>query len=313
MAVVVSLVVAGCATTPVVERRYVPLDESLVVLFADLHLTEDANNPHQRAGFAECVREVLGLNPLPANVLMFGDLSFDHGDPGDYRLLKQMVRPLEEAGIRWHACLGNHDRRRSFQGVFPERRSGPSLVDGRLVTVVTTPHADFILVDSCLEGPVNGAIDEAQRAWLRGILDDRKKPVFVGAHHPLVETGLSSLLASNNACVGYVFGHHHAWRQQREAGVETLCLPSTGHWGDIGYVLVRLDATGATFTLRQRDYYTPRPARTPEEAKPGWRERAEKNDGREWRVPFRAAGTPVRGQPAAAIPLAPGRQGPGTA
>jgi len=205
-------------------------------------------------------------------------------------LLKELVEPLEDAGIRWHAGLGNHDRREAFLSVFPERKETAPLVPDRLVAVVKTPHADFILLDSCLEGPVNGGIDEAQRAWLRTTLSRCTKPVFVGAHHPIKETGVASLMASNALCAAYIYAHNHAWRQQREDGVETLCLPSTGHWGDIGYVLVELGADGAVFTLHQRDYYAPRPAARPEDAKPEWRQRVQKNDGSQWRVPFKAAG-----------------------
>ena len=58
----------------------------------------------------------------------------------------------------------------------------------------------------------------------------------------------------------------------------------------IGYVLAELDADGAVFTLHQRDYYTPRPAARPEDANPEWRRRAQRNDGSQWRVSFKASG-----------------------
>ena len=265
----------------------VPLDENLVALFADLHVTSDKNNPHQRAGLSQNVRDVLACNPRPAHVLFYGDLSFNHGATNDYRLLKELVKPLEDVGIRWSACFGNHDRREPFFAVFPERRGEPPLVPGRMVSVVKTPHADFFLLDSCLEGPVNGAIDEAQRAWLKETFTHAAKPVFVGAHHPINETGIGGLMASNAVCAAYIYGHNHNWKQQKEEGVETLCLPSTGHWGDIGYVLVKLTGEGAVFTLHQRDYYTPRPAAKPEDAKPEWKDRVQKNDGIQWRVTFK--------------------------
>lgn len=267
----------------------VPLDENLIALFSDLHVTRQASDPHQRAGFAQCVQEVLACNPRPANALIYGDLSLSHGDPDDYRMLKELVKPLEDAGIRWHACFGNHDRRAAFFSVFPQRQQAAPPVPDRLVTVVTTPHADFILLDSCLEGPVNGAIDDAQRAWLQTTLSHATKPVFVGAHHPLKETGIADLLAANACCKGYVFGHVHAWNAQQDLGVNTLSLPSTGHWGDIGYVLVKLSADEAVFTLRQRDYYTPRPAASAAEIKPEWQARVQKNAGSQWRVPFKTA------------------------
>ena len=124
----------------------VPLDPNRVALFADLHATTDKNNPHQRAGLAACIRDVLVLNPRPANVLFYGDLSFNHGDTNDYRLLKELVKPLEDNGIRWSACFGNHDRREPFFAVFPEHRAATA-VPGRLVSRIETPHADFILLD----------------------------------------------------------------------------------------------------------------------------------------------------------------------
>mgnify|MGYP001443751371 CR=1 FL=1 len=76
------------------------------------------------------------------------------------------------------------------------------LVSNRVVSVVQTPRAEFVLLDACLEGPVYG--DEA------------------------------------------------------------------------------------AFTLRQWDYYVPRPATKPENVRPEWRERVKKNDGSQWRLPLRA-------------------------
>lgn len=281
----VALLLATCAFAGMADT--VPLDENLVALFSDLHITALSNQPHQRAGLSQSVRDVLACNPRPANVLFFGDLSFNCGETNDYRLLKELVQPLEEAGLRWSACLGNHDRLQAFSSVFTDRKGDPALVPGRLVTVVKTPHADFILLDSCLEGPVNGGVDEAQRAWLQETLSRATKPVFVGAHHPIAETGVAGLIRSNAVCTAYLFGHQHAWKQQAEEGVETLCLPSTGHWGDIGYVLVRLNDESAVFTLSQRDYYVPRPAAKPEDIKPEWKQRTEKNNGSQWRVMFK--------------------------
>ncbi len=264
-----------------------PPDPNLVALFSDLHVTQDKNNPHQREGVARCIQDVLALNPRPANVLFYGDLAFNRGETNDYRLLKELVKPLEAAGIRWSACFGNHDRRESFLSVFPDRKEAAPLVPGRSVTVVDTPHADFILLDSCLEGPVNGGIDDAQRAWLQKTLSQCKKPVFVGAHHSIEETKVAGLLASNAVYAAYLHGHNHFWKPQHEQGVDTLCLPSTGHWGDIGYVLVKLNTDGAIFTLRQRDFYTPRPAAKPEDIKPEWPTRTQRNDGSQWIVSFK--------------------------
>lgn len=287
---VLSWVLAACVAVGLATAGWaanVPLDENLVALFSDLHVTANTNSPYQREGVAQCVREVLALNPRPAHVLMYGDLSFLQGETNDYLVLKELVKPLEAAGIQWHTCLGNHDRREAFSSVFPERAEA-SLVPGRLVSVVSTPHVDFILLDSCLEGPVRGALDDAQRAWLTQTLARATRPVIVGAHHTLKEIDVANLMVSNAVCVAYIQGHHHAWLHQPQQGVETLCLPSTGHWGDIGYVMANLNAAEAVFTLYQRDYYYPaRSTTTPDVIKPEWKERVAKNHGSQWRVPLK--------------------------
>lgn len=264
----------------------IPLDENLVALFADTHVTTDKQQPHQRAGLSQCIKDVLACNPRPANVLILGDLSFNRGETNDYVLLKELIKPLEDAGVHWYSCPGNHDRREPFLSVFPDRKETTPPVTGRLVTVVKTPHADFILLDSCQEGPVGGALDDTQLTWLQETLSHYSKPVFIGAHHPIAETGVAGLMASNALCAAYIFGHAHAWTQSLTNGVQTLCLPSTGHWGDIGYVMVQLGENDAVFTLHQRDYYTPRPAAKPEDVKPEWKKRAQKNDRNQCRIPL---------------------------
>ena len=262
----------------------VPLDPNLIALFADPHATPNPNMKHQREGLSRCIRDVLACDPRPAQVIFFGDLAYGRGETNDYHVLRELVKPLEEAGVHWTACFGNHDRREAFFSVFPERRAQTPLVPGRLVSIVETPNADFIMLDSCLEGPVNGGLDEPQKTWLQKTLAGVSKPFFIGAHHPLTQTGVAPLMAANEFSRGYVFGHKHHWEQRLEEGVETLCLPSTGHWGDIGYVLVNLDPDKAVFTLRQTDFYTPRPAAKLEDVKPEWRQRVEKNNGAQWQV-----------------------------
>lgn len=263
----------------------VPPDESFVVLCADTHVNSDKKCPQQREGLKRTVSDILAMRPRPAHVLFLGDLAFDHGVTNDYRLLKKLVAPLDQAGIRWDACMGNHDRRAAFRSVFPGRGDEPSSVSNLAVSVVQTPRAEFVLLDSCLEGPVHGAIDEAQRVWLKQTLEHVSKPVFVCAHHPIKETGVAELMASNALCKAYLYGHKHEWIPQRQEGVDTLCLPSTGHWGDIGFVELRL-GDEAVFTLHQRDFNLPSASSKSGDVRPEWRDRVSKNDGSQWRLPL---------------------------
>ena len=268
-------------------REAAGVDPNLVALFSDTHVTRRPDSPFQRDGLARCVSEVLALNPRPAHVIIYGDLAHLTGEPDDYALLKERLAPLTAGGVRWHPVLGNHDRHEVFFKAFPE--FARSTVPGKWVSVVETPRADFILLDSCLDGPVQGSIDEPQRAWLRETLSRYTKPVFVGAHHPISETGVDALLAATPACCGYIHGHNHVWTPNSTDAVWSLGLPSTGHWGDIGHVMVRLTPDAATFTNAEHDYYprTPKFPDQPPVRQPEWMARAKKKNGETWTPPLK--------------------------
>ncbi|MDX9979805.1 MAG: metallophosphoesterase [Lentisphaeria bacterium] len=274
------VVSAGVALAPgLLADEPVPLDRNFVMLFADTHCGPQAK--YQATALRRCVSETLACNPRPANVLIYGDFAYLHGKVEDYMLLKELLKPLDDAGIHWEALHGNHDRRDTFAEVFPARAS--SLVESRKVTVVETPQADFLMMDSLVEGEVGGAFNDAQRDWLNETLKNRSKPVFVGAHHALAETKVADIMMDKPGAVGYLHGHHHCWQTNVVAGTKQLTLPSTGHWGDIGLVTLRLDGRGATFNLHMHDYYTPRPAAEPN---PEWQAIVEKKQGHTWRINF---------------------------
>lgn len=262
-------------------------DANLLVLLSDLHT--GAKSAYQGQKFAAILDEILAMRPLPAQVLLMGDVAYLQGDDEDYAVLKPMLQRLTAAGISWTAAMGNHDRRENYSKNFPEQVPALPLVPGRQVTVVRTPRADFIMLDSLLDGKVNGELDEPQRQWLTGYLATLTKPTFVCAHHPLNESKLGPLLAATPLVPAYIFGHHHRWEAKTVEGVKTLCLPSTGHWGDIGFVVVALSDDGAKFTLQARDYFTPRPLPEP---KPEWTQRLEKLRGASWSLRFATPAQP---------------------
>lgn len=254
------------------------LDENFVVIFSDTHVHPDG---YQRTAFAARLAALLAMNPLPANLLIYGDFAYLFGKKEDYLALREMMAPVEAAGIRWHLAFGNHDRREAFFEIFPERFSASAPVPGKYVSIVETPRADFILLDSLVEGEVPGAIDDAQREWLAATLAARTKPLFVGAHHGLEETKLAELLNKSSAAAGYIHGHNHYWRTGKSAALPTLCLPSTGHWGDIGFVTLDLSEKEALFKLQMLDFYQPAPLPEP---KPEWTARIAKKKGAEFAV-----------------------------
>ena len=112
------------------------------------------------------------------------------------------------------------------------------------------------------------------------------KPVFAGAHHPAREMrNLSAALADAPTCYGWIHGHNHRWyeyfasdRYKTSRTVRTAGLPSTGHWGDIGYATFRLGDRLATLTCRETEFFFPDPwayTRVPD----NWKEVARSHDG----------------------------------
>lgn len=259
----------------------ISLDENRVAIFSDTHVSPEG---YQRTAFEKRIGELLAMRPLPANLLLYGDFAYLFGKDEDYVTLRQLMKSVEAAGIRWNLAFGNHDRREAFFKVFPERQTANPPVPGKFVTEVETPNAHFILLDSLVEGQVPGAVDDAQKSWLDRRLDEIQKPVFVGAHHDLGETLVGEILHRHRSVVaGYIHGHHHYWRPGRDGDLPTLCLPSTGHWGDIGYVDLALSPTEARFRLQMIDYYTPKPLPEP---KPEWLAEIQKKKGAELVVPL---------------------------
>ena len=65
----------------------------------------------------------------------------------------------------------------------------------------------------------------------------------------------------------------------------TLALPSTGLWGDIGYVVFRTDADGATASLVQSDFFFQTPTAHPVRPRQ-WDVRTRENQGKTMRFAF---------------------------
>ena len=255
-------------------------DENLIILLSDTHFFPEG---YPKEWFNKIVKEILSMRPLPRNVISLGDLAYLYGREEDYRVAKEMFEPLEKAGITVTHAMGNHDRRDYFSKVFPEKAALSRCTD-RMVFIVETPRADVIVLDSLQQSEnenewiTPGIIDEAQLEWLKQTLRQYKKPVFIVTHHPLNEVKLKDHLFNCPTCCGFIHGHDHRWRpgwEQRNwkahEVIRTLCLPSTGYWGNIGYVCFKLEEKHATATFEQRDFFFPKPLKEGEEKPLQWK------------------------------------------
>jgi len=267
-------------------------DDNLSVFLSDLHCNGTQAKPaYQRDNLARVVAEILKLDPLPRRCLCFGDFAYLFGPKGDYAKTVELMRPLFAAGIQVFLGMGNHDKRNNFLEFYPDYAK-TSPVPGRIVSDISLGACDFLLLDSLDEAPgegwnpVPGKIEGAQLEWLEARVKGARKPFFAGAHHPMNEVKINKLLCESSLAAGYIHGHNHKWyhqfcqtgRYNNPHVVRTACLPSTGHWGDIGFSLFRTYPDRAVLTVRQLDFFFPEPL--PAAKRPrAWDQIVQEHDG----------------------------------
>ena len=237
----------------------VPRDMNIVAFFSDTHIRAPETQPEPQR-LLKCIKAVLNMNPRPATLLCYGDMAFFEGKVEEYQLFKKLMAPIDKAGIKWETTMGNHDRLNNFFEAFPERKEKKPAVKDRYVHIVRTHRADFILLDSYMQGQVRGEIRKDQKDWLINQLKQytvATKPVFVGCHHLLNETNLTDTLLEYPVCPGYIHGHAHKWMVETVKGLPSLGFAATGPWGDLGYAVANLTATEATFVPFVDTYLTP--------------------------------------------------------
>lgn len=261
------------------------IDPSLAVLMSDIHICGELKDgksihyPYNPTCLELRVKEILAMRPLPANVLVFGDVAWDYGLEEDYRYAAELLRPLEEAGVRVTLGLGNHDRRAAFFNIF-SRYAQTTPVAGRAVSVVKFPDVDFVMLDSLAEKPdlkprqsttVSGTISDEQIEWLKDYLSKSDRPVILGAHHPLSELrNLTKMLEDSPTVAAFIYGHVHIWNKsvsiirprEPQHMLPTVALPAT-FYGDIGFAVMRTSPKGAKITYTSKGFWWPQPEDNP--------------------------------------------------
>jgi len=252
-------------------------DDDLTLFISDIHVSgAEPEFAYTQERLQSFVATVLARSPLPRRIVCFGDLARFHGRREDYALAVSLLKPLTDAGIELTVGLGNHDRHDLFFEHFPEA-AHRSPVPGAAVAVVSLRDCDLLMLDSldvAAEGGTGGGrLSEPQQTWLKAALPAWRRPVIVCAHHSHAELKiddypLSVLLGRSPQVKGYVFGHVHrcttGWYHRHVWTVADhvwpmASLPSLGYWGDIGWAEFRTTPERATLTLRQNDFFFPRP------------------------------------------------------
>ena len=233
--------------------------------------------PWQPGMSKSLVQEILSLPNPPATIIGLGDISLAFGEPGDYEIAAEVLKPLTDAGIKLTLAMGNHDIRAEFLKYFPGYDK-TTKVPGRFVSIVETPCVDFILLDSLKEPTKRGSykavegfeLGDAQKKWLEATLPSLMKPTFVCSHHTADTLKIGRLCAKSPKVVGYLHGHHHHWMtnylfngySDTAREVRMMGFPSFGLDHDVGWGLIRTTPERAVLHCHARDHYFPlkRPA-----------------------------------------------------
>ena len=252
------------------------------------HVEHDPEYMYKR--LAATVDEILAMRPMPARVVVFGDLAYLRGERADYEKTKPLFGSLSKTGIDVVLGMGNHDHRAAFFETYPEWRDR-TCVPGEVVSKVSLGHADLLLLDTLTENtsapavpnPGGGSLSVRQAEWLVNEAEKAERPFFIGAHHHVYEVGtrisgreLWKFLVKQPLFRGYIHGHHHFWKTDRllDWGRYTVrrvaTLPSVGFWGDLGHALFRTSPHMAQLRPVIREFCFPRHQPDPSKRPATW-------------------------------------------
>ena len=255
-------------------------DPNRVALLADTHISDDPKRSYPGTkwpgspvkeeehewvnmadSLAQAVREVIALNPRPANLIVNGDCALSRGTVAEYKEFLRLIEPIREAGITVHITIGNHDTREKLWQMLPFLKKEQM---GVHADVLELPHANIVLLDS----GKRGVVEDKQLSWLAQQLDDRKnKPALVFAHYnPLPTHGirpirgmkngkaLLKLIATRKHAKAFFHGHTHEWQHSREGAIQIIAQPPVSYYFGKGHahgwVDMKLTKTTANLELR---------------------------------------------------------------
>jgi hypothetical protein len=261
-------------TTTSVARPTGTPDPDRIALLSDVHIAANPRATSRGVNMFDNLwrvgEEVATSGLRPAATLVTGDLSVTSGKVRDYATFAKAITPLRAAGMPpVYLGMGNHDHFGRFHKAFPATQGVVAPSAAKRVSVIETPRANLLLLDSL--GKTNstpGSIGAEQLSQLAADLDARSgKPAIVLVHHQPCEslwnTGITDTAALYNVLVprrqvkALVFGHTHIWSAAQHEGIHLINLPPTAFVFSSrdpnGWVDLLLKESGATFTLHTLD------------------------------------------------------------
>ncbi|WP_442506441.1 metallophosphoesterase family protein [Novipirellula sp. SH528] len=252
-------------------------------LLSDPHIDADPKKSARGITMLDCLNriidEVLAEPSPPAGVIINGDCAFSRGLAEDYATLSTALQRFADADLPLHMTMGNHDDRGPFYDAFASQRADNPLVDGKHVSILSTPTTNLFLMDSLWEvNKVTGELGQPQLDWLASALDAHaEKPAIVIGHHNLQflpkesqatisglrdSQKLVDLLNARSHVQAYIFGHTHHWNvREMQDEVNLVNLPACSYVFNPahpnGWVKAKFGADQFALELRALDHAHP--------------------------------------------------------
>lgn len=210
-----------------------------LIHLSDIHLTtpgQTIGGRDPRANFEKALAHILTDHHDAELMVITGDLS-DWGDRSDYEWLKQR---LDVFPIPAHLCIGNHDNRDHFLGVFPELRAA----DGFAHHTHDMAAGRCLFLDTAEPQTHAGRYCDTRQSWLDARLAEHDGPFLLFMHHnpmpvhlaPFDEIGLldgaafRTIVRKHRDRIRHIFfGHCHLPLAGSVAGVPVSSLRGTNH------------------------------------------------------------------------------------
>lgn len=257
--------------------------EAFLALLSDTHVPAQrtivshvgGKTTNMTENLERVVAELLELKVPPHQVLINGDCVYLKGLDEDYRALAPVLAPLREKQLPLHLAMGNHDHRERMIAHFKEQQPDKPIVEGRIISVLELPQANWFLLDSLFQTNVTtGELGQPQLQWLAEALDRyRDKPAIVMAHHHLQwanidpiaglkdTSALWEILTKRDWVKAYFYGHTHRWHHAQRQGIHLVNLPTTAYVfakdQPNGWVGAHLKPGGMTLELHALDKQHP--------------------------------------------------------
>jgi 3',5'-cyclic-AMP phosphodiesterase len=215
----------------------------LIAQVTDPHIKAEGQLAYRQvdtaANLARCIRHLLALKQRPDVVLMTGDLT-DFGREDEYRLLRQLIAPLE---MPVYVIPGNHDEGGNLRRAFHDHDYLPA--SGDLHYVIDDYPIRMIGLDTTIPGQPGGEMNASRLAWLdQQLAAAPEVPTLLFMHHPPIVTGIEHMdvqNCANAAALGALLrghpqvfhilcGHVHRPIHTRWNGVSVSIAPSASHY-----------------------------------------------------------------------------------